>query len=130
MSIDLDKLARIREQVADLQAGAGALFARYQDRQKSAQDLRRSALANAPAYQGWAMGDLQSLSRGDAEAAGIDFDLLQRAVQEGAIAEMQRAEHDRRRQEQRGVVTLLNRLEEYVSHYALPTFRADRQIHF
>lgn len=130
MSIDFAKLARIREQVAELQAGAEALFARYQERAQASQELRRLAVANAPDHYGWTLHDLMQLSRAEAEQARVDFDLVRQAKQEADLAEERRAEHTRRRAEQRGIVQLLDNLEKHAARTGSPTFQGERQFRF
>jgi len=115
VTVDLQKLARIQDQVADLQAGSELSFARYRERLDAAERKRRQAVAETEVsgYRHWTVAQLLMLSTADAEKARINVALLHEAALELRLAGERKAEHDRRCAEQRGVVQLLSRLQEH-----------------
>lgn len=113
MTIDLDKLERIRDQVESLNAGASMQFKAYQERSHAAQEMRRHAVSRAPAYSSWTIPEILALDPADAERAHINLEFLRAAKREAQIAAERKAEFDRLCSEKRGIVGLLQRLDQY-----------------
>lgn len=115
MSLDLHKLARLQEQLADLRDASGAQFQRYRERADAAERHRRRAVSGALDYQGLSLAQLLALSPEQLAAAGVELHALRAAERESSIAADCKAEYERRVREQKGMAQLLPRLEEYAN---------------
>jgi hypothetical protein len=121
VSIDLDKLARIREQLDGLRDAAEATFARYRERAVSAEQHRRASVQGARGYAHLTTEQLLGVPPKDATAAGVDLAAVRAAERDLRMARELRADHDRQRAAFRGLNTLVPRLEEHAAQQGAPS---------
>jgi len=119
MSLNLDKLLRLEERLADRRAAQGAKFDRYRERVQTAEELRRLAVAQAhPDVKGTAIPALLAMQEEQREAYGVDSASLASAARELAAANIIKAQFDIMGAEMQPLAALVGRLTKYAEENA------------